>query len=81
MKLLTLAPVAIFAFVGLYTPAAWADILPPDTGDTASEEEEEGGSDTGEDKDGGCSTAAATSSVAAMGLGIAMIFGLRRKDD
>ena len=59
------------------TPA-WADLAPEDT----SAEAEEGGSDTADDgDDGGCATVHAAGALGAMGLGLALVIGLRRRED
>ena len=97
MKRIRSTPLLMLAFISLQTTPVWADVPPQDTdeqgsgddgGDESSDEDGgdadsagDGGSDTAEDDDGGCSTVAAASSLGALGLGTAMLFGVRRRED
>ena len=75
MRLLRLGLVLFFAGVSAAPTPAWADVAQGDTSNN-------GGTDTGEDdKDSGCTVVAATTSVGALGLGLALVFGVRRRED
>jgi hypothetical protein len=78
MTLLRLAMIMLITASSLHSTAAWADVPPQDTSADGSD----GGNDTGEDdEDGGCATVAAAGSIGGLGLGMALIFGLRRRED
>ena len=78
MTMLRLSLILLVTASSLHSPTAWADVPPQDT----SSEAGDGGSDTGEeDKDSGCAAASAAGSIGGLGLGIALVFGLRRRDD
>jgi len=80
MILLRLGTILLFIGASLHTSAAWADVMPEDTADE-SDGGSDGGSDTGGDeKDGRCASVGTMGSLGGLGLGMAMIFGLRRRD-
>jgi hypothetical protein len=88
MKRIQATPLIVLAYLGLQSTPVWADVPPQDTDEQGSEDDggdessdDDGGSDTAEDDDGGCSTAAAASSLGALGLGTAMLFGIRRREE
>ncbi len=77
MTLLRLSTVLLTMGLGFHSSETRADVPPADTSSDGSD----GGSDTGDsDDDGGCATAAAAGSVGGLGLGVALLFGLRRED-
>jgi hypothetical protein len=76
MTLLRLGTILLFIGASLAATPAWADVPPSDTSD-----ESDGGSDTADDeKDGRCASVGTMGSLGGLGLGMAIIFGLRRKD-
>jgi hypothetical protein len=97
MKRIQATPLLVLAYLGLQATPVWADVPPQDTDEEGSEDDggdessdDDGGdadseddddSDTAEDDDGGCSTVAAASSLGALGLGTAMLFGIRRREE
>ena len=77
MTLLRLGTILLFIGASLQSTPAWADVPPQDTSN-----ESDGGSDTGDDeKDGRCASVGTMGSLGGLGLGMAMIFGLRRRED